>query len=106
MSGRSLRRTAWRWTNKAGHNKCRLHPRFQAIYSVPGNFPEGAKLGDGTKAFLEMKTLAMCPHLVLNLITFHKIRNFRSLVYSIQTRESASMVLGRVNGPTLVNAGR
>ncbi|CAG7652206.1 ABC transporter substrate-binding protein [Paenibacillus allorhizosphaerae] len=42
----------------------RFFQTYQAVYSVPGNFPEGAKYGDGSKAFLETKNLAMYPHIV------------------------------------------
>lgn len=42
-----------------------LYQTYADIYGVPGNFPEGAKHGDGRKAFLETKTLAMYPHIVM-----------------------------------------
>ncbi|MEF3306929.1 ABC transporter substrate-binding protein [Paenibacillus sp. GYB003] len=42
-----------------------LYQTYADIYGVPGNFPEGAKHGDGRKAFLESKTLAMYPHIVM-----------------------------------------
>lgn len=42
-----------------------LFRTFKDIYSIPGNWPQGASLGDGRKAFLETRNLAMFPHLVL-----------------------------------------
>ncbi|WP_158606526.1 ABC transporter substrate-binding protein [Paenibacillus ginsengarvi] len=42
-----------------------LYQTYADIYGVPGNFPEGAKHGDGRKAFLETKTLAMYPHIIM-----------------------------------------
>jgi multiple sugar transport system substrate-binding protein len=41
-----------------------MYQVYRDIYSVPGNNPPGTKIGDGTKLFIEDKTLAMFPHLV------------------------------------------
>lgn len=43
----------------------KLFETYKSIYGVPGNFPEGAQYGDGSKAFLETQSLAMYPHIVL-----------------------------------------
>ncbi|TNJ65220.1 extracellular solute-binding protein [Paenibacillus hemerocallicola] len=43
----------------------RLFQMFQDIYGIPGNYPGGATFGDGAKAFLESRTLAMFPQLLL-----------------------------------------
>lgn len=43
----------------------KLFQVFQDIYGIPGNYPEGATFGDGARAFLETKTLAMFPQLLL-----------------------------------------
>ncbi|MDF2657984.1 MAG: extracellular solute-binding protein family 1 [Paenibacillus sp.] len=43
----------------------RLFQTFQDIYGIPGNYPSGATFGDGAKAFLDTKTLAMFPQLLL-----------------------------------------
>jgi multiple sugar transport system substrate-binding protein len=42
-----------------------LYQTYADIYGVPGNFPEGAKHGDGRKAFLDSRTLAMYPHIIM-----------------------------------------
>jgi len=42
-----------------------LYETYGNIYGVSGNFPEGAKHGDGRKAFLETRSLAMYPHIVM-----------------------------------------
>lgn len=38
---------------------------FKSIYSIPGNYPAGAKFTDGRTAFLKDQNLAMFPHLVM-----------------------------------------
>lgn len=43
----------------------KLFQVFQDIYGIPGNYPSGATFGDGARAFLESKTLAMFPQLLL-----------------------------------------
>lgn len=43
----------------------KLFQTFQDIYGIPGNYPSGATFGDGAKAFLDTKTLAMFPQLLL-----------------------------------------
>lgn len=42
----------------------KLLQTYSNIYSVPGNFPEGATVGDGNAKFITDKTLAMFPHLI------------------------------------------
>ncbi|WP_028553041.1 ABC transporter substrate-binding protein [Paenibacillus sp. UNC451MF] len=42
-----------------------LFRTFKDIYSIPGNWPAGSTFGDGRKAFLETRNLAMFPHLIL-----------------------------------------
>lgn len=43
----------------------KLFQVFQDIYGIPGNYPSGSTFGDGSKAFLDTKTLAMFPQLLL-----------------------------------------
>ncbi|CAG7614915.1 hypothetical protein PAESOLCIP111_01760 [Paenibacillus solanacearum] len=42
-----------------------LFRTYKDIYGIPGNYPKGASFGDGRKAFLETRNLAMFPHLLL-----------------------------------------
>jgi multiple sugar transport system substrate-binding protein len=42
-----------------------LFQTYANIYGVPGNFPADAKYGDGRKAFLDSRTLAMYPHIIM-----------------------------------------
>ncbi|WP_309119756.1 extracellular solute-binding protein [Paenibacillus sp.] len=42
----------------------KLFQTYKDIYGVPGNFPEGATLGDGNNAFIKDQNLAMFPHLI------------------------------------------
>lgn len=42
-----------------------LYQTYADIYGIPGNFPEGARHGDGRKAFLDSRTLAMYPHIIM-----------------------------------------
>jgi multiple sugar transport system substrate-binding protein len=43
----------------------KLFDVFHNIYSIPGNYPQGATFGDGANAFLAARNLAMFPQLLL-----------------------------------------